>query len=92
VRLRDGARDEEPEPCPGLRATARVDAAELLEHEPLLLGGDPRAVILDAQDHRFVLRYCAYLDLVARDGVLGRVREEVEEQLAEPVAIPANHR
>src|SRR5919106_4969404 len=92
VRLCDRPRDEEPEPGSRLRLAAHVDAPELLEHEALLLGGDAGAVVAHAHLDVAVLARRGHLDLVAGDGVLGRVREQVDEQLPQPLAVAPHGR
>src|SRR5947207_3417337 len=50
VRLGDRPGDEEPEPGAGLPAP-HIRPAELLEDQLLLLGRDPRPVVLDRHEH-----------------------------------------
>jgi len=77
-----------PNPAP-----AGVDAPELLEDQTLLVRGNAWPVILDADEDRALIRGGGtHLDLVSRDRVLGGVRQEVDEQLAEPVAVAAHDR
>src|SRR5919106_2073775 len=87
VRLGNRARDEEAEPGPRLGLAAEVQAPELLEHEGLLLGWDAGAVVAHAHGDQTVGASRSHLDLIAHDRVLGRVREQVDEQLAQPLAI-----
>jgi hypothetical protein len=49
-------------------------------------------VILDADEDRAVVRGGTHLDLVSRDRVLGGIRQEIEEELTEPVAVAPHER
>ncbi len=92
MRLRDRARDEEAEAGAGLRAPAGVHAPELLEDEEVLVGGDAGPVVDHGDDDVPVVRAGAHLDLVPRDRVLGRVGEEVDEELAQTLAVAPHRR
>jgi hypothetical protein len=92
VRLGDRPGDEEAQPGPRFRAPAGVDAPELLEDQTLLLRGNAWPVILDADEDRAVVRGGTHLDLVSRDRVLGGIRQEIEEELTEPVAVAPHER
>src|SRR5215207_3650995 len=54
VRLGDRAGDEEAEARAGLRSPTGVDAAELLEYQPLLLGRNAGTVVADRERHEAV--------------------------------------
>jgi hypothetical protein len=92
MRLGDRPCDEEAESRARLRASTGVHAPELLEDEAALVGRDAGPVV----DHRHVdvtvVGPGPNLDLVAGHRVLGRVRDEVEQELTEALPVAPHGR
>src|SRR5712691_5154598 len=87
VRFDDLAADCEPEACAAdLARVRRVDAKELVEHVALLLGRDTEPGIPDGDAGEAAVRLGRELYAPALGRVLDRVREEVADDLGDPVA------
>src|SRR6185503_8727119 len=79
-------RETEPGPLDASRDAA-LDSRVTLPDRLKLVRRDAHAVVRDRETDRAVVTRCRYDDLAAGRGVLHGVREEVRDDLCEPVAI-----
>src|SRR5258708_23459321 len=88
VRFDDALCDREPEADPG-RITVRPDAVKTLEQSNLLLGRDPRPLVLDANAHHVTQRTGDHTDKRLLGTVLRRIRQQSRKHLA--LVTPIGH-
>ena len=81
-----------PRPVPGFASRPDERAAELLEDQALLLERDPRPLVADAHLDRPLVGARDHRDLRSRPGVLDRVRDQVVDELAQPLGVAADRR
>src|SRR5262249_44463196 len=87
VGLDDLARDREPQPHAGDAAGARLAAEELREDARLVLVGNAQPLVLDEDPCDVRVTLARHLDHTSGRRVLDRVRDQVADDLPEPVLI-----